>query len=296
MSDGAPLSALYARHPLICGSSSLPPAVLLAAKLAVLTALVPRLRHGFEPPFLPFWTTLDHPAIAIVWPWILGTLFFPGAILVLFNLSPRLGAFCSSLALLLDLVAGRLRFSNSTLLLDLLLLIFALSGPRDTRRWVLRAQLALVYGGAAFNKLLHPDWQNGQFFSFWTREILHLEWFTQLDRVSNGQLAVAMGWLTIAVEAALAALACWPRATPIFIGVGLAFHVGMLAFTGGAISWVFLQVMLIAYMAFKSGPVSAPPYSYPSASLLHTALALPPTLDFRQLIVHFTLLAWILFP
>jgi hypothetical protein len=269
------LRRLYRHHPLVCAHPSLPPAVLLSAKLLALHALWWRIRRGFDPPFLPFFTAWDHPAIVALWPWLLGIVFGAGVLLLGFNLAPRLGAAGVGSALLLDLLASRLRYSNNTLFFDLLLLVIALSGPHDSRRVGLRAQIALLYAGAAINKLFLPDWQSGQFFRFWTHDVLHLEWVARLEQSWGTSFSIGMSWLTIAVELLLAALVCWPRGTRIFVALALAFHVGMLIFTGGALSWIFFRVMLVAYLGLLQGPVGAPAAAPLGAPLWRLVLAWP---------------------
>lgn len=259
----------HARQPFSCVHASSPPAVLLAAKLLVLHPLPGRLRHGFDAPFLPFFEVLAAPALAPLWPWLLASLFWAGALSVLFNLAPRLGMAAAGAALTLDILAGRPRFSNSELLLGLLLVLLALT-PRDDRsRWLLRGQLALLYGGAALNKLLAPDWRDGRFFSHWTGDVLGLTWYSTLDTSLAGAPSWFLGWFTIVTEFALLALALRPASTRAFILLGLAFHVGMLVFTGGAISWIFLFLIATAYLAFaddSAAPVWRPRPWWPFAA------------------------------
>lgn len=287
------LRRFYPHHPLVCDHPALPPAMLLAAKLLALEALMGRIRIGFGAPFLPFLAALDYPAVVAAWPWLLGIVFGAGLVLLGFNLAPRLGAAGVGSALLLDLLASRVRFSNSTLLFDLLLLIIALSGPHDLWRVGLRGQLALLYAGAGINKLLSPDWPSGQFFGFWTREVLHLEWVGKLEQALGTRLSAGLSWLTIGIELSLAVLVCWPRHARAFIALGLAFHVGMLLFTGGVISWVFLRVMLIAYLGFLNGPVGAPAAAPVGVPFWRLLLAWPePARDWRRWLVWASLPVW----
>jgi len=260
--------------------------MLLAAKLVVLDRCLDRRYDGFQAPFLPFWSVLEHPDLAAIWSRLLGMLFVGGALLLLFNLAPRVGAGCAGAALVLDTLAGRLRFSNSALLFDLILIVAALSHPEDRARLVLRAQLFLVYFGACLNKLLHPDWHDGQYFAFWTKEILHLQWFTQIDSFTGGRFSVLMGWVTIGIEGTLAGLVLWARQTRIFLVLGLAFHIGMLVFTGGAISWVFLHTMLLAFLPFWTGHVSPTARELASTTPLRALLAWPVTSDVHSRLAH----------
>lgn len=249
--------------------------MLLAAKLLAFHALWLRKRTGFEPPFLPFFPSLDHPAVVALWPWLLGIVFGAGIVLLAFNLAPRLGAAGVGSALLLDLLASRIRYSNNTLFFDLLLLIIALSGPHDVRRVGLRAQIALLYAGAAINKLFLPDWHSGQFFRFWSHDVLQLEWFATLDQKWGAGFSIGMSWLTIVFELVLAVLVCRPRYTRLFVALALAFHVGILFYTGGVFSWIFLRVMLVAYLGLLDGPVGAPAVASAGTPFWRLLLAWP---------------------
>lgn len=244
----------WARRPWGCEGGESPPAVWLAAKLLVAAGAVGVARGGFDAPFLPFWEWLSWSTVAVVWPWALGALFWSGAIGVMFNLVPRVAMAAAGAAEVLDIVAGRVRFSNSELLPGLLLLGCALTRREDGRRWWLRRQLALVYGGAALNKLLQADWWNGRFFGHWVGEVLGLEWFVRWDAAWAGGAAVALGWLTMGWEAGLAVLAMRPAATRWFVVLGLGFHIGLLVFSGGVISWAFLFLMAVAFTALADEP------------------------------------------
>lgn len=235
--------------PWVCEHPTTSPAVLLAAKLLVVYALSGMWRHGFDAPFLPFAEWLEAPAVAAAWPWILGGLFWAGAVSVLGNLRPRAGMAAAGAALTLDILASRVRFSNSELLFGVLLIVFSLTEREERARWLVRGQLALVYGGAAINKLLAEDWRNGRFFAHWAGEVLGLEWYLRLDTALSGGASWFLGWFTIGLELVLAVLALRPSATRAWVVLGLGFHAGMLVFTGGMISWVFLFLMAAGFLA-----------------------------------------------
>lgn len=243
-----------ARAPWRCDGADSPEPVLLAAKLLVLFRAAGWVGGGFEAPFLPFWEGLSVAWLAPIWPVLLAGLFWGGAVSVWFNLGPRRGMAAAGAAIVLDIAAGRTRFSNSVLLVGVLLLVLALTSREERRLWWLRGQLALVYGGAFLNKLFHADWREGRFFSHWAGEVLGLGWYARLDAATNGAVSVTAGWLVIAGEAMLAVLALRPGATRVFVATGLGFHIGMLVFTGGVISWVFLLVMGAAFLALSDEP------------------------------------------
>lgn len=262
-----------ARRPWVCDHPSTAPAVLLAAKLLIIYPLGARMQRGFDAPFLPFVEWLAAPGVAMVWPWLLGGLFWSGAVLVLFNLVPRLGMALAGAALVLDALANRALFSNSELLLGVLPLVLALTEREDRERWWLRGQLALVYGGAALNKALSADWRNGRFFGHWAGEVLGLAWYSRLDATLEGGMSWLMGWFVIGLECVLAGLALRPAATRAWVFLGLGFHVGMLVFTGGMISWIFLFLMAVAFLALADERPGAlfrmrPWWPYAAAGLL----------------------------
>jgi hypothetical protein len=240
-------------NPLVCTGTALAPPLLLAAKLLVLYALVHRSVFWDRAIFLPFVELLD-PLRGLVPPAVPRAVFLTAGAALLLNRAVRPASAACGVVILWGVVASRPAFSNSVVLLGCLLLLLGL-GEAGRPAWLLRVQVVLVYLGAGLDKLLDPAWLDGAFIEFWTAEILTVAPYRALAGALPPRLAsTLLGWLVIALELALAAGFAWPRTYRPAIAAGLGFHLGLLVFTGGAISWVFLYVMGVAYLAFVRWP------------------------------------------
>lgn len=282
MAVAAPLSGAPARaswSPVACHGTALAPSVLLAAKLLVLYVWIVGVKFAPDVhlPFLPFLDAVP----AIPGARTLATLVFGAASLaILLNHRVRLASFTCGALVLASVLSSRLAYSNSRTFLGLLFVWIALQDPalRDLGgRWMLRAQLALVYGGAGLNKLLDPDWRSGRFFEHWTLEVLELPRHASAAALlPEGLLWSGLGWITIVAELGLASLfaaTLWRRGlTPWAVAAGLGLHTGMLVYTAGEISWVFLYAMGAAYLCLADPPPRDP---RGLAERLHRALLRP---------------------
>lgn len=232
----------------------LTPPVLLMAKLLVLFLIVrgawADLSDHFLP-FLPWFDRLGEPAqfrAALQWA------FAAGCAGVLLNRWARAGALLLGVTLLVSILSSRLLFSNHRTFVACLLLLIGLQAPGRSR-WLLQAQVCLLYLGAGLNKLADPDWYTGRYFEFWTSGILHHQAYQHLaDALPPMALSRLFGCATIAIELGLAAGLMVPRARAWAVWAGVAFHTAMLLFTGGTISVIFYYAMLVAYLAFLPWP------------------------------------------
>ena len=251
----APGAPAWSRlHPFSCDGFSLAPNQLLAAKLLALYWLERRARSGFEAPFLPFFEALAHPALADAWPLTLAAALFAAGTALLLNRAPRTCCAVLAAVIFADVLASRNHYANSTLFTGFLFALLALQ-TRDRGLWMLRTQMVLMYAGASLNKLLHPDWVSGQYVVFWVRDVMAVEWFVAAAAgVPGTAMYVAMSWSVIAAEATLAALFAVPRWFPAAAAVSAVFHLGMLFFTGGRISWVFAYAVGCALLALWRWP------------------------------------------
>jgi hypothetical protein len=231
----------------------LSPNQLVAAKLLALYWVDYRLKYGFPPPFLPWIPGLDAPALAAVWSPALTTAYLTATLALCLNRAPRTAAGICSGIILVQVLSGFHHYANSTIFTGLLLGYLALQ-TRERGAWMIRAQLVVMYAGAALNKMLHPDWQSGQYILFWTRDVMQLDWFTTLGDVTAGSLYPWFSWFVIAAEFAMAGLVAVPRMLPAVALLALAFHGGMLLFTDGRISWVFAYSVPAAVLALWRWP------------------------------------------
>ena len=114
----------------------------------------------------------------------------------------------------------------------------------------LRWQLALVYFGAAFNKFLDPDWQQGIFFQHWAGTRLRNPFFVPASEMLPPLVAgKVMCWVTIVVEFFAAFGLLVPRSTLAALWVHVLFQVSLVLFTGDTFG-MFFFAMMAATLAF----------------------------------------------
>lgn len=175
-----------------------------------------------------------------------------------------LGRFVSAAAVLAGsiILAGPLldlaEYSNNGILVGLVLVLLGLYDER-WGLWPLRVQLSLMYAAAALNKVFDPDWRDGTFVENWTAEVLDLQVYGTVRDAWTGADRL-VGWSAFTVEAVLAVLFLVASRTRVAIGAALGFHLGMLVFTEGAISWLFAYGVGAALVAFVQ-PRSPWPYA-----------------------------------
>ena len=241
--------------PLRFHGTTMAPAGLLSAKLLVAYFLIGEWDLAGQV-FLPLWTGLNHiPLSAETLRFVAWWSFHGFAALLIFNRVPRLASCVTGFLLVWGLVASRLEYSNSRLCFGLFLLLLGLGAGSKRTPEILRIQFVLIYGGAALNKLLDPAWRNGVALDFYCDRVLelaHWRWITQVVPVP------LLGWLVIAIEAVLAIGFLRKQWVGRTIWLGLVFHVGMLVFTLGELSWMFLYVVATGYLAVAPGLVRAP--------------------------------------
>lgn len=243
----------------------------LAAKLVILYLLPGRLRHGFPAPFLAWVGPINTDVFQPLWSPCLLVLFLSGAFLTGCNRAPRVGAAVCGGVLFLHLLASPVHYSNSMLFFASLLCLLAAETPA-TGSWLIRAQLALVYFGAGLNKLLDPDWRDGQFIDYWSRSLLQLDWYAEAAGwFAAGRFAAAVSWLVICVELVLAALVVRPSLTRLAMLSAVVFHGGMIVYSAGAISWIFFVAMIVGFLSL-AGDGRMPALLRPGAWLAGTII------------------------
>jgi hypothetical protein len=84
---------------------------------------------------------------------------------------------------------------------------------------------------------------------------MEIEWITTLAAaLPDGSFYAGLGSLVIVGEATLAVLMAVPRWFPVAAVVAVSFHIGMLIFTQGRISWVFAYACGAALLALWPWP------------------------------------------
>ncbi len=239
-------------NPFRCGGTPLPTPLLLAAKLLVVTLLATGHVATLPDPFLPFLRVFDRIGHPEAFRLGLQILFVAGSIAVLFNRRVRLASLTVGLTILVGIASSRIYWANNTFFAGAALTLIGLHASGRSV-WLLRAQVALIYFGAGFNKILDPDWLSGQFFEHWTENLGHDLYIRAAALLPPMALSRFMCWATIATELSLFIGFATPRLHPYAIWLGVLFHAAMTLFTG--ITFVlFLYVAPIAYLAFARWP------------------------------------------
>jgi hypothetical protein len=245
-------------NPLRCDGTPLPPGCLLAAKILALSFF--RADHFVSggPPFLPFLSVLDTPAIAPWLPHALAIAFHVAFALLMFNRMVQRACLAIAVCMIVHIAAHRLAYANNVLFVTVFLLLVGLYHPR-TGLLPLRVQIAFVYGGAAVNKAFDPDWWNGRFFDTLMGEALLVDWYRSVAASWRpGWLGSALGAATIATEAAIAAAVLFLRDGRAGVLLMVGFHLVMLAATDGRLSVPFLYGAFAVSTAFFYAPLDIP--------------------------------------
>jgi hypothetical protein len=156
------------------GGTSLPPHLLLIAKLIVLTFLVKRV-EPLSDVYLPFLRIFDQ-LNPMGFYRVSQVVFAAAAVALLVNRWVRAASFTLGSLILLALLASRPFNRDATLFCGAILLLIGLYVPRYGI-WLLRLQIIVVYFGAAYNKFLEPDWPSGQFFQHWMTNTYGKAWY-----------------------------------------------------------------------------------------------------------------------
>jgi len=241
--------------PLQIRGTALPPNLLLAARLITLcfigTGQILHLSSHFLP-FVPFFEQLGSPA---VFHWTLTAAFLFGAVLLFSTRWSRIACLLLSSVLFVSLLSSRMYFENNRTFCACLLLLIGLSSASQ-KPWLVRLQVALVYFGAALNKLLDADWRSGQFFAFWFGKIHNPELWTRITHFLPGMaLARIMDWSVIALEFVLVIGFLVPRFYRWAIWLGVCYHTALMVVMNSTFG-MFYYAMLISYLAFVEWPVS----------------------------------------
>lgn len=231
------------------------PNLLLMAKLLVLVFIRGGAWARMSDPFLPFFPWLD--LIRSQGGWFghgLHLMFLMGAAAVLMNVRPRIGCLLTGAAILLWQFGVTPEFRNHIFICGCLLFLAGCHG-RTADPWLIRWQFALIYAGAALNKLLQADWWTGQFLFTWLTAELPAAGFRLTAKVVPPLLlAKLLSWFTMVAETALAVCFCrrqWVRPA---VWMVLLLHGGMFVFLMGYRFGHFIEDILVGLIAFLSWP------------------------------------------
>jgi len=208
-------------NPLRLETRGLPPALVMAARVMA-AALLLRGDSTFRVnlPYIELFDALPPDAFNLA----LRLSADAGYLLILFSPFVRAGAGLTGAAYLAGLLACRPCHSVAHTYVASMLVIIALSSRRSGTR-LLRAQVVLLYAGAALNKTVDVDWWNGRYFTaFLVDHHANAIYMWTASLLPAGWLSAAMGILTIVTQWALAAAFLRPRWTPAGIAIAIVFH------------------------------------------------------------------------
>jgi len=197
-------------------------------------------------PFLPFIPLLDYFPSSIFSLINKGIFWVFSALILVGYQRKRLAGLMGGSVILLILSSQPL-FSNSLLFAACLLMVASLM--QEDQRWPVGVQLALLYFGAAINKIGQIDWWNGVYMDFFLGSIYELPAYIRFQAAFPTKLLPAiMGWITMATELALAIMFLIPKWRQWAIRLGFLFHLSMLVITSGRLSVHFFYSCSVAYL------------------------------------------------
>lgn len=266
-----PLGARRSFNPFRVTGTELPPNLLLAAKLIVVSFFVRDQWSALPNPFLPFIPVFEYFESGHAFRYALQALFLVASAALLVNRYVRAACLVLGSVIFAALLSSRLYFENNRMYVACILLLIGLYSPRQ-RRPLVCYQVALVYFGAALNKMLDPDWQSGQFVQNWSVNVLHYSFYDKLSAAFPPlMLSLLLAWGVIVVEYALAAGFLFRRLFPLAIALGVAYHTGLLLFTGRTFG-MFYFALLSSYLAFVEWPRSQVLVRHPDGDTLRRLL------------------------
>lgn len=243
-------------NPLRLKGCGLPPQVVLLCRLVALALLLTNHQAQIQTPFLPF-LDLFNAFPPELFQRTLQAALVLGSLGILFTRQTRAFAALAGITMLAAVISSRAYYGNNKTYTGLVLLLSALSSETGPPR-LLHYQFAIVYFGAALNKLLDPDWQTGQFFHNWASERLQNPvyiWVSaQLPPLLAGKFFC---WYTVVAEFTVAGLILIPRFHPWVIWASGLFQSGLLLFTGDPFNMFFfaMQSTLVAFARWPESPI-----------------------------------------
>jgi Vitamin K-dependent gamma-carboxylase len=238
-------------NPFRISGTTLPPNVLLAAKLLALCVIFRGELAALPDHFLPFMPLLQHLGSAAAFHRALQATAAAAAIGVLFNRWVRIASGILGAVFVLAILSSQAYFHNNRLYVGLFFLIVGLY-DRRVGTFILRGQLAVIYLGAALNKILDPDWRSGAFVQSWLPHSLPS--YPRLTSLLPGMaLSLLLGWTGILTEVILIPLLLVRRFLPLGIFLGVTYHTLLLTLTGSTFN-MFWYALMAGYIALLQWP------------------------------------------
>jgi hypothetical protein len=209
---------------------------------------------GVPDGFLPFISVLGYFNGSEPYRHALQAVIATSAVVLWLNRAPRTCCLLIGSTFLLAILSSQLYYHNNLLYLGLFFFIIGLWDPR-LGTLILRLQLAVIYLGAALNKVLLSDWRTGRFVQDWLKHYPTGHVYAHVAALLPGMLLSALlGWLAILTEFALIPLLLIRRYLPLAIIVGVSYHTGLVLITGGSTFNMFWFALVATYIALLDWP------------------------------------------
>lgn len=241
-------------NPLRMSGTTLPPNLLMAAKLLILCYFLAGRLSGVPDGFLPFISFLGHFNGSGLYRHVLQAVIAASAVALWINRAPRTCCILIGSTLILAILSSQSYYHNNLLYLGLFFFIAGLWNSRFGAI-VFRLQLAVIYLGAGLNKILQSDWRTGWFVQDWLKHYPTGHIYAHVSALLPGMtLSAVLGWLGILTEFALIPLLLIQRYVPLAILVGVAYHTGLVLITGGNTFGMFWYALVATYIALLDWP------------------------------------------
>ncbi len=226
-------------------SDKSPIPILFAARMLVVYLLWIRGFKVIVPPFLPFIQSLDSLNTIPFLYQFLTVLYWICMLGILLGWKFQKWSLALGLLIIFQILSSKLQYSTSFLFSGCLMLLIGLYRPG--LEWIFRWQIGILYFGAGLNKLLQDDWLSGQYFENFLVNVF--------PNILNGEmvkifgletLSVILSRLTIMIELGLCLWAfLGKKPLTLFFSI-LSFHLFMLVFTLGELSYIYFYLMATA--------------------------------------------------
>ena len=156
-------AATTSLNPLKVSGTTLPPNLLLMAKLVTLYFLLTGQWQRLPDHFLPFLPLFDHAGPPILFRGTLQVVFLAAAVSLFVNSHVRTCCLLLGAVILVGILSSRPYFENNRMFTGCILFLAGLYQPGQ-KAWLIRYQVVLLYFAAGLNKILDADWRSGRFF------------------------------------------------------------------------------------------------------------------------------------
>jgi predicted DCC family thiol-disulfide oxidoreductase YuxK len=235
--------------PFRCSGTSLPPQLLLGAKLLAVCLVLTGAWHNLPDPFLPFLSVFDHFTGTSIFRWVLKLVLLTAIGSLFLNRCVRLSCVAIGSVFFAGILSSKIFFENNILFVSCIFLLIGLSESPQ----LVRYQLALVYFGAGMNKLLDPNWRLGAFFATWSHYAIREPLYFVFAGVAPRALPALMSWATISAELTLATWLLLGKRLRGAAWLGVSFHT-MTVFMTGRTFGMFYYAALASWIALLDWP------------------------------------------